>query len=770
MINSATSIVKAIFHYLGSIRFAILLIASTAIIVAIGTVLESVTDSHGYASELTYESWLFSAMLCGFFINILFSALRRYPFKMRHIPFLITHCGLLMIITGQLMKKQQGLQGILFIAEGSGSNKVLLPNTYVVSLTENNENKTKYYFEVPKDKTPFRRLKLQPESPSTDLKLTLMHFSDNTKEELQSFIKADEMLTLLGYPPQLFEKDLQTTAFKQQIALNSQSWNIKALVVEAFHSTFTRYFNDHVSIRIIDNRSETLIDTIPLVQFFNEGLNTPYGNIKGRLSYTFENTWQPTLHVEFEDNDDRAIEIPLQGEKALQNLIAHPSLGQGPLSFDLVALPALLFMKRANAPALFGWTKDGEIIYKPLDGDSDARMIAYDDGYLGYTKELNADIHASRLLQQRHSLDELEVLLMAENDRSLAPPLELFRQACALAEVDFAPAAIEFLSLWDKEGGWLYSPINSNSLDLKKALKMIPWHSLPKNLLIGCRFTAKLFDNIETQFKKPSDIRKYLIDNQFPVSLLPHSEDTLEVMLQKITHQMFAISDDKIASLMEKIDSKDHRISARFLSALFRLYDIHLSMISNLKANVTDTINLEAVLKPHHRPIDRITQIEKETPAIWLRVEQGNHKEVISLAYDRNASAIQWPILNGQFIARFQPIVIEIPHRLRLRQARKITYPDTSQPYSYEADLWIKEFMSPVEQAKTLSMNNVHETTDSYRFYLSNIFPHDDASMKKVQIVVNRDPTKYMLTYPGGILVTLGALLLFWIWPKTKYS
>jgi uncharacterized protein YijF (DUF1287 family) len=40
------------------------------------------------------------------------------------------------------------------------------------------------------------------------------------------------------------------------------------------------------------------------------------------------------------------------------------------------------------------------------------------------------------------------------------------------------------------------------------------------------------------------------------------------------------------------------------------------------------------------------------------------------------------------------------------------------------------------------------------------------AEMKQVQIVVNYDPAKYYLTYPGGCLVALGIFLLFW---RKKY-
>ena len=56
-------------------------------------------------------------------------------------------------------------------------------------------------------------------------------------------------------------------------------------------------------------------------------------------------------------------------------------------------------------------------------------------------------------------------------------------------------------------------------------------------------------------------------------------------------------------------------------------------------------------------------------------------------------------------------------------------------------------------------MNQVYESEQGYRYYLSNI-QGDPGEIKEVHLAVNYDPAKYFLTYPGGALVVLGALLL----------
>lgn len=95
-----------------------------------------------------------------------------------------------------------------------------------------------------------------------------------------------------------------------------------------------------------------------------------------------------------------------------------------------------------------------------------------------------------------------------------------------------------------------------------------------------------------------------------------------------------------------------------------------------------------------------------------------------------------------------------IPHTVRLRQARKIPYSGTDQPYSYEADLLVDE------KEVTLSMNHVYHSDLGYRFYLSTIATSPERA-KKIQLIVNRDPGKYILTYPGILFLSLGILLLF---------
>lgn len=151
-------------------------------------------------------------------------------------------------------------------------------------------------------------------------------------------------------------------------------------------------------------------------------------------------------------------------------------------------------------------------------------------------------------------------------------------------------------------------------------------------------------------------------------------------------------------------------------------------------------------LQPHRKK-------EELTPRIRLLISDESHSEVLTLTYDKFATGFKWPALNGKYLIRFQSLEKTIPHYIRLREARQINYIGTTQPYSFESDLLVDE------KETTISMNHVYEK-NGYRFYLANLVSPQWGA-KRAQIVVNYDPVKYYLTYPGAIVLALGMLLLY---------
>ena len=210
----------------------------------------------------------------------------------------------------------------------------------------------------------------------------------------------------------------------------------------------------------------------------------------------------------------------------------------------------------------------------------------------------------------------------------------------------------------------------------------------------------------------------------------------------------------------------------RLLTAYLQAYEIHLQQIHRFK----DNAEIDALLRESD-PTALPFPIILETPLTpsWIAQPAPIKKEdqrplisflyqnrIINLGFDPQGLGMKWPLEIGQSVVRFQPLFQKIPYSVRMRQARQVNYPNSNQPHSYEADVIIRDLRTGDIVETTLKMNQVHETWDGYRFYLSGMSPGDETAVKRVQIVVNHDPVKYFLTYPGAIILALGIVLLFW--------
>lgn len=449
------------FRFLGSLYFALFLIGSTALFVAVGTILEAKTASHRYAAIFTYANPLFMALLGGYFVNILLSALSRYPYKKKHIPFLLTHLGMLLLLTGTFVKAKWGLQGNLRLLEGGTARTVLLPETYA----------------------------LQVYTPTS-------HEQLNLKKDLTLLGQAKEIkIDLVGYAP---------------------------------HS-LVEY--------------ETWV----------------------KQGYVFIDGLKPFALYPESDDMPPASRVKLKEE--VWNLYAFA-------------------------------TKDPDALQ-------------------------------ARVLKE----GKLPALLFAETDRAT-----------------FVTA--------------------------------------------------------------------------FPEKETPHTE-----IYTKERPQKLAVYDQGYGG---------YRAFFHFANFTF-----------------------ETPLSCRCKPQPPHAKIEELRPQLTLRVQSEKGIEFITLPFENGGTGLKWPILQGSALVRFQPQEHQLPQSLRLRQARQIAYPQSNQPFSYEADLIFTSAKGDKE-SKTLSMNHVHETWEGTRFYLANMTPLDPGAVKEVQIVVNHDPAKYWLTYPGALLMSLGIFLLFW--------
>ena len=134
---------KGVFNFLSSVKLAIPAMLTLIVVIAMGTIIESRYNAE-YAKLLVYQSRWFSALLILIWINVLFAALSRWPWKPRHAGFLITHLGLLLLFGGGFVTNVYGVDGSLRIEQGGSGDAVVLPD-FVIGARANRESNPIFY-------------------------------------------------------------------------------------------------------------------------------------------------------------------------------------------------------------------------------------------------------------------------------------------------------------------------------------------------------------------------------------------------------------------------------------------------------------------------------------------------------------------------------------------------------------------------------------------------------------------------------------------------
>jgi len=791
--------------FIGGIRFAIALIATVALFVMAGTFIESRTESHQYASLFTYGNPLFIALLWGFFVNILISALRRWPFQMRHIPFLTTHLGLLMILAGALYKSYAGIQGNMSIIEGSASQEIFLPYTYAVKVEKKDEvhadQRKEAYYALHKSLSgrfnPDLKEDNHPFFP--ELKMKLVAYAPHSSSRMETWIKGD-MGVISGIKPfpvydwkQLDpQSNLPVSTRIRLPQMQDKPWQVLALRTPDRAESAKRAYLEGLDLFITDSFNQTILYQGSLTQAIAAPIKWAGGEAKVELSFESsqeKGLMDPFLNVTFHLNEsglNASLQIPLSGDESLKNLNEQSVFFGGyPIAFDLLRKePRMVLLQDLHGDDYFlAFDLYGRVhvrTYRPAALDS---LIVYDQGFGGYavpyafpfTAHLNG-----RLEREQVELSDLmqQIRQGLQTASLLSPPLQLFQTASQKAGVDFVENFTTFLSIWNRHHGWLYPNDLLLSESIAEVMNQLDWKNGFQSEQKAALWASALFAELEGPLVAGSDVLQLLEERGWPLiaELRPlktgegfcTAQETA-VILTTLTQQLFKAA-NQLPDMLPHAHPLSPETQAHLFSAYLRAYSLHLSDLQLPNSSAEREVNssemaLETPLTLRVENQIPNRKLEDNVPKITLLLTQGERSELVTLAYDPIGQGLKWPIFDGEYLLRFQPKVQTIPYRLRLRQARQINYANSLQPYSFESDLLISDGTEAPAIEKTISMNHVYETWEGYRFYLSNIAPPNEGAVKHVQIIVNHDPGKYWLTYPGAMLLTLGIILLFWMKP-----
>ncbi len=123
---------KRLYTFLGSLPMAVVLLTVVGGTLAYGTWVEA-THNTPAAQRVVYQAWWFQTLLGFLVLNLVISALTRWPWQKRHIGFVTTHLGIILILIGGLLSIRLGIEGQLVIPEG-GSSDLLEQPTSVVTI------------------------------------------------------------------------------------------------------------------------------------------------------------------------------------------------------------------------------------------------------------------------------------------------------------------------------------------------------------------------------------------------------------------------------------------------------------------------------------------------------------------------------------------------------------------------------------------------------------------------------------------------------------
>src|SRR2546423_15545403 len=115
-----------VFQFFASIKLAVWLRAVRIIGAIAGTLYESSFDAK-VARAYVYGAPWFNAWLLLLATNLTVSALSRWPWKKHHVAFLVTHLGIITLLTGSLIGRIWGIEGTITLFKSEPpSNRLLV--------------------------------------------------------------------------------------------------------------------------------------------------------------------------------------------------------------------------------------------------------------------------------------------------------------------------------------------------------------------------------------------------------------------------------------------------------------------------------------------------------------------------------------------------------------------------------------------------------------------------------------------------------------------
>lgn len=105
-------------RFLSSVKMALPMLLILTVLLAAGTIVESLYTA-SVAKRFVYDTWWFDGFLLFLGVNVLGSALSRWPWKRHQTGFVITHLGILCVLAGSWVTQRWAVDGQIALVEGA---------------------------------------------------------------------------------------------------------------------------------------------------------------------------------------------------------------------------------------------------------------------------------------------------------------------------------------------------------------------------------------------------------------------------------------------------------------------------------------------------------------------------------------------------------------------------------------------------------------------------------------------------------------------------
>lgn len=758
------------FNFLASVYFAVCLLFFTLCAVAWATWLESKHQSHTIAANTIYHHPFFLVLLAAYFINILFSALRRYPFKKRHIGFLITHLGLLTLLLGQAAKTIWGKQAHVYIQEGTQTSWAWSKDGYSLILQRKIPSgiyETQVDFRIHKfnEKGP-RIFKIPADKFGREYVIEVDQIWEHSDYHLHAWGGTDSFASRFAYIPQDFLK-----GFQGEKDLPRQEWKVLEISEDALKKN-REIFLDHIWIE--DNEASW-----PLLLAKKDSSQNIAGWKLQIPTHNEEGEDLPIWQFNLQNGHDHVSVDLLNAKLRSQTLALFPQS-----SFTLKAQPLLLCVTNSESEKLISLSPQASIATQRFTLKENPWVFRINDGFGGY------GIEATLPFKTAKNLNKPKEFISRQS-----PPVNWASYFPHMPESQSVDLWYELLQLWSQSATlW---PQKENLKPSQQALieKIESQFNFQENslrkLYPAIQLTKQLLKNAHPYAQTHHNWISYLKEKKWP--LIQSQENFLNqnstaweriyLTLEQIhlaaklipaTHSQFKKNstseiDDFWAfillldlhprSLWE--NEEEHESFSRQIGKQEAL-DHTLTLTTPLRFSIYQVPTYQVPGLAQNLPE------EKKRPSLRVRLYQeyqGQRQDLGTqrVLFDPGPTPLAQSLDNESWRVFFTPKRLQLPHTLRLNRAKQTNYPNSQLPYSFDAHIELDQ-SKPIH----LSMNQVHESAKHWRFYLSSIYPFQPVQARWVTLAASYDPYKYYFTYPGALCISLGSFILFWRTKKKR--